>query len=177
MDLITAYIGLGSNLGDNKANLLAAWQRLGELEGVYLKKISSPYMTAPVDMTSQHWFANAVGELEVTISSPELLLSLHEVEQSLGRKRSHKSFGYEDRTIDLDILYYGEEVIDMAELTVPHPRIKERLFVLVPLAEIAPDFCDTITGERIDILKKRLQDRIKNAEKKQQELIRSSWDS
>lgn len=130
-----AFIGLGSNLGDGQANLLAAWQRLGQVAGISLIRLSSPYRTAPVGLATEHWFTNAVGEIGTDLSPTELLAAMFAIETGLGRDRTLTR----DRPVDLDLLYYGDVMIDSPTLTVPHPQIAERLFVLAPLAEVAPE--------------------------------------
>lgn len=172
---VKAYIGLGSNLGDSKTLLQEAWQALGNVDGIVVDGLSSPYMTAPVDMTSQHWFTNAVGRLQVTLSPLELLHVLLAVEASFGRKRSEKKFGYQDRSLDLDLLYYGDIVMDSPELTLPHPRIGDRLFVLVPLAELEPDFRDTLSKKTVNEMEARLRERIDSTTNKKQEIIHGQW--
>lgn len=169
---------MGSNLGDGKAILQGAWQALGEVGGIVLDGLSGPYMTAPVGMTSQHWFTNAVGRLQVSLSALELLDALLAVEKSFGRLRSENVFGYQDRSLDLDMLYYGDLVMDRPELILPHPRIAERLFVLVPFAELEADFKDSLSGRTIADLLARLQgDMAKVAEgTRKQEIVSGSWD-
>lgn len=173
--VVQAYVGLGSNLGDGKAILQNSWQALGEAEGITLKKISSPYMTAPVDMTSHHWFTNSVGLAEVTLTPLELLQCLLAVEAQFGRTRKNKNFGYEDRSLDLDLLYYGDTVMDSPELILPHPRIAERLFVLVPLAELAPEREDCVNGRTVSTMVAELEARMAATAKKKQEIIKGSW--
>jgi len=174
-EAIRAYVGMGSNLGDGQALLQGAWQALGEVDGIVLAGLSSPYTTAPVDMTSQHWFTNAVGRLEVRLSPLELLDVLLGVEAAFGRTRREKSFGYQDRSLDLDLLYYGDVVMDRPELILPHPRIADRLFVLAPFAELEPDFVDSRSKETIATLKRRLATRMAEATSKNQEIIRGVW--
>lgn len=174
-DAVKAFIGLGSNLGDSKSLLQAAWQALGNAPGIVLDGLSSPYMTAPVDMTSQHWFTNAVGRLSVTLSPLELLNTLLAVEASFGRTRSEKNFGYQDRSLDLDLLYYGQLVMDTPELTLPHPRIGDRLFVLVPFTELEPDFRDSHSDDTVSSMKLRLDERLGSTKNKKQEIIRGTW--
>ena len=137
-----AFIGLGSNLGDGQANLLAAWQRLGEVAEISLNRLSSPYRTEPVGMDTEHWFTNAVGEICTSLSPTELLAAMLAIEAELGRDRTLT----QDRPVDLDLLYYGKMMIDSQTLTVPHPQIAHRLFVLAPLAEIAPEHLHPILG-------------------------------
>ncbi len=130
-----AFIGLGSNLGNGRGNLLSAWKELGKIEGLTCLVLSSPYLTEPMGVETAHWFTNAVGVLESRLEAEKLLETLLEIEKSLGRDRS---LGI-DRTIDLDLLYYDDLVVSSATLTLPHPEIEKRLFVLAPLVEIAPD--------------------------------------
>ncbi len=130
-----AFIGFGSNLGDGRENILEAWSRLGVLPGVETEKLSAPYMTAPIGMVSDNIFTNAVGRITTTLSCGELLDNLLRLEKSLGRDRA----GGPDRTIDLDLLYYDETVLSIEGLSVPHPEIQNRLFVLLPMNELAPE--------------------------------------
>ncbi len=133
--MIQAYIGLGSNLGDGRENLCKAWQQLGNIPGIILGEISRPFDSKPLDMESEHRFTNAVGCLQTDLLPQELLSQLLEVEKKLGRDRSKGK----DRTVDLDLLLYGERILEMPGLTVPHPEMVNRLFVLAPLAELAPE--------------------------------------
>lgn len=137
-----AFIGLGSNLGDGQSNLLGAWQRLGEVAGVIPTRLSSPYRTEPVGLDTDHWFINAVGEIFTTLSPTELLAAMLAIETDLGRDRALT----QDRPVDLDLLYYGDLMIQSQALTVPHPRIAHRLFVLAPLAELAPEHLHPTLG-------------------------------
>jgi 2-amino-4-hydroxy-6-hydroxymethyldihydropteridine diphosphokinase len=129
-----AYIGLGANLGDREENLRAALERLTELGPL---RVSSFRETDPVGVTDQPRFVNAVAELETDLGARDLLERLLEIERELGRHRSREE-RWGPRTIDLDLLLYGDEVIDEPGLTVPHPRLAERRFVLEPLHELAP---------------------------------------
>jgi 2-amino-4-hydroxy-6-hydroxymethyldihydropteridine diphosphokinase len=130
-----AYIGLGSNLGDREKNLRAALERLAELGRV---RTSSLRETDPVGVTDQPRFLNAVAELETDLSPQELLARLLEIEHELGRDRARER-RWGPRTIDLDLLLYGDEALDEPGLTVPHPRLAERRFALEPLHELAPE--------------------------------------
>jgi 2-amino-4-hydroxy-6-hydroxymethyldihydropteridine diphosphokinase len=130
-----AYIGLGANLGDREANLRAAVGRLDDLGPL---RVSSFRETDPVGVTEQPRFVNAVAELETDLGASALLEQLLEIERELGRDRS-RGERWGPRTIDLDLLLYGNEVIDEPGLTVPHPRLAGRRFVLEPLHELAPD--------------------------------------
>lgn len=173
--MVKAFIGMGSNLGDGKTLLQGAWRDLGHVDGIILDGLSSPYMTAPVDMTSQHWFTNAVGRLQVSLSPLELLKVMLAVEASFGRIRDEKVFGHQDRSLDLDLLYYGKVIMDSPELTLPHPRIADRLFVLVPFAELEPDFKDSLSEKTIASMESRLRDDMVPANNKKQEIIRGTW--
>jgi 2-amino-4-hydroxy-6-hydroxymethyldihydropteridine diphosphokinase len=137
---ISAFIGLGSNLGNGITILKTAWDRIGEIEGVSLTALSHPYLTAPVDMESNNWFTNAVGMLQTTLTAQQLLGYLHHIEAVFGRKRASATTGYQDRSLDLDILCISETIVDTPELVLPHPRLGQRLFVLAPFAEIAPEY-------------------------------------
>lgn len=171
----TAYIGMGSNLGDGKSILTDSWEALGQIDGIVPELISSPYMTAPVDMTSQHWFTNAVGRLRVSLEPLELLQALLGVEAAFGRVRDEMAFGHQDRSLDLDLLFLGELKMDIPELILPHPHYRDRLFVLAPLAEIAPDFVDFSTGQNITVMIESLKARLGSAFQKEQEIISGSW--
>ena len=129
------YIALGANIGDRAGQLSAAIDEM-ERTGLHVTKQSSVYETAPVGYTEQPSFFNMVVEVESRQSSDELLNTLQQIEQRLGRERLFKNG---PRTIDLDILFYNGEDIQSEHLTVPHPRMQERAFVLAPLAEIAPE--------------------------------------
>lgn len=175
MDKIRVYIGLGSNLGDGPSILQDGWRMLGEAEGVELVDLSSPYKSAPVEMSSQHWFTNGVGRIETVLPPLALLEELFRVEAAFGRKRTSGSFGYQDRPLDLDMLYYGEIILDEPELILPHPRIRERLFVLSPLAELDPGFIDPLSGETAAAMEIRLKEKISGNRMKNQEIIRGKW--
>lgn len=130
-----AFIGLGSNLGQGRENLLLAWEKLGTVKGLVCLSLSSPYLTEPVGVATSNWFTNAVGVLESRLSPEKLLACLLDLEKKMGRDRA---LGI-DRTIDLDLLFYDDLVVSSALLTLPHPEIASRLFVLAPLSEVAPD--------------------------------------
>ena len=132
-----AYVGLGSNLGEREATLREALSRLGELEGVAVVAVSTFRETDPVGNVDQPRFVNAAAELETSLGARELLDRLLEVERSLGRDRSSEA-RWGPRTVDLDLLLYGDETIGDPGLEVPHPRLAERAFVLEPLLELDP---------------------------------------
>ena len=131
-----AYVALGANLGDPTATLVAAIGALAEIEKTRLIAQSSLYRTAPVGLRNQPDFINAVAALDTELAPLGLLEALFAIEAGFGRSRSVPNA---PRTLDLDLLLYGETVLETAQLTLPHPRMHERAFVLAPLAEIAPD--------------------------------------
>lgn len=131
-----AYIALGANLGDPLRTVRAAITALQEMPNARFIAGSSLYRTAPVGLKHQPDFINAVVELETALAPAELLTRLFAIEAAFGRVRSIRNA---PRTLDLDLLLYGDQILDLPELTLPHPRMTERAFVLAPLAEIAPD--------------------------------------
>ncbi|MDA8337569.1 MAG: 2-amino-4-hydroxy-6-hydroxymethyldihydropteridine diphosphokinase [Peptococcaceae bacterium] len=133
---VTAYIGLGTNLGDTRANLRQALESLRAKPGIEVRRVASFYRTEPQGYPDQDWFLNTVAGVETGLRPLGLLSALQGVEAALGRVRSLR---WGPRVIDLDLLLYGEERINSPVLTVPHPRLMERAFVLVPLAELEPD--------------------------------------
>jgi GTP cyclohydrolase-4 len=142
--MATAYLGLGSNLGDRKQNLS---QALGLLSThVMIEKASSVYETEPVGYKDQPLFLNAVCRISTELNPKQLLRLAKKIEAKLGRK---PGFPNAPRPIDIDILLYDNEVFSNNELTVPHTRLAERAFVLVPLAEIAPDLVHPGGGKTI----------------------------
>ena len=128
------YLSLGSNMGDRAANIARAREGLGK-RGIRIARSSSLYETEPVELREQEWFLNSVIEAETELGPVELLAAALAVERSLGRERCVPKG---PRIIDIDILLYGEALVHTPELDVPHPRMAERRFVLVPFAEIAP---------------------------------------
>jgi len=128
------YLSLGSNLGDREAQLREAQRRLRVLGNV--QYVSSNYETEPVEFTDQPWFLNCVLALQTALTPAELMKSILGIEEEMGRKRMQKKG---PRSIDIDILLFGDRIVDTADLTIPHPAMHERRFVLEPLAEIAPE--------------------------------------
>lgn len=131
------WIGLGSNLGDGRQHIAAAVTRLGELPDTELLQCSSCYRSPPWGFTAQRNFTNAVALLASKLEPGEMLDCLQAVETVLGREPGGRRWG--PRTIDLDLLLAGDRIVHRAGLDVPHPRMHRRAFVLVPLAELAPD--------------------------------------
>lgn len=131
----TAYLSLGSNLGDREANLREAIARLGELGAV--SKVSALYETEPVEVSGQQpWFLNCAAAVETELTPLEFLQRLLAIELAMGRERTEPKG---PRTIDMDIIFFGDEVLDTKELSLPHPAMQHRRFVLEPLAEIASE--------------------------------------
>jgi 2-amino-4-hydroxy-6-hydroxymethyldihydropteridine diphosphokinase len=156
---VTAYIGLGANLGDARATLADALRRLALLPATQLIVSSSVYRSAPIDSSGPDYL-NAVAELATSLPAHALLAALQAIELAHGRERPYRNA---PRTLDLDLLLYGSATIESPTLTVPHPRLHERAFVLHPLAEIAPllaipgqgrigDWLPRVAGQRIDRL-------------------------
>jgi len=133
-----AYIAIGSNLGDRKANHIEAIDRIGKLPETRIVKQSSLYESEPLS-DDKNWYVNAVIEVETEYSAPELLKKLLAIEETMGRKRI-KGKRWGSRIIDLDIAFFNSEIIDKRNLKVPHPEVQNRKFVLAPMSELAPQF-------------------------------------
>ncbi|QOC23278.1 2-amino-4-hydroxy-6-hydroxymethyldihydropteridine diphosphokinase [Wenzhouxiangella sp. AB-CW3] len=150
-----SWIGLGANLGQPEENLAAALERLHRSERVWVAEVSPAWWTPPWGVQDQPWYLNAVAALDTSLDARALLDLLLAVEAELGRRRDGQRWGA--RAIDLDLLLHGDHVIDETDLTVPHPRIPERAFVLVPLHAVAPTL--TVPGHgRVDELLMALDD-------------------
>jgi 2-amino-4-hydroxy-6-hydroxymethyldihydropteridine diphosphokinase len=134
MTQVTAYIGIGSNLGDAKANVLQALRELDQLASTRLVAQSSLFSTAPIESSGDDYI-NAVAAISTSLPAEELLQALLAAEQVHGRERPYFNA---PRTLDLDLLLYGDAVINSDTLTVPHPRMTQRAFVLIPLLQIDP---------------------------------------
>jgi 2-amino-4-hydroxy-6-hydroxymethyldihydropteridine diphosphokinase len=149
---VVAYIALGSNLGDREEWIRRAVDLLRRTPGVRVVAVSGLLDTAPVGLSEADAprFLNGAARLETELAAPDLLRRLREIERELGRMPGPVSGGGpRSRTIDLDLLLYGQAILASAELTVPHPRMHEREFVLVPLMEIAPGFTHPVLGKTI----------------------------
>lgn len=131
-----AYVGLGANIGDPRGQLLAAFEDLDRLPGTRVRARSSLYRSAPVGYADQPDFLNAVAEIDTALEPEALLAALQAIEARHGRERAFRNA---PRTLDLDLLLYGSRAAASERLTLPHPRMHDRSFVLQPLAEIAPD--------------------------------------
>lgn len=152
-----ALIGLGGNMGDPVAHIREAVRRLEEHPDVRVLRCSSLYRTEPQGRQDQNWFVNGVLLCETTLEPEQLLAVLQDIEKSCGRSRGER---WGPRTLDLDLLCFGEVILDTGHLILPHPRLHERRFVLVPLLEIAPhwrhpvllrtgrEMLDALGGER-----------------------------
>ena len=149
-----AYLGLVTNVGNKRRNMITAAALLAERVGDILA-LSGFYETEPWGFESENFFLNAAVKLKTSFSPLEVLQITQQIEKELGR--TEKSNGvYHDRIIDIDILLYGDEVLQIPELTLPHPLMHERKFVMDPLAEIAPFVVHPVLKERIIDLKERL---------------------
>jgi 2-amino-4-hydroxy-6-hydroxymethyldihydropteridine diphosphokinase len=149
--VIRAYVGLGANLGDRERTLREAVEALGAEKGIEVVSVSTLRDTEPVGVGEQPRFLNGAAELETTLTARELLDRLLAVEQRFGRVRISGEHG--PRTLDLDLLLYGDEAIDEPGLTVPHPRLHERRFVLEPLSELAPGLVVPGRGDMESLLR------------------------
>lgn len=152
-DPVHAWVGLGANLGDARATVEAALAALDGLPGTRLAARSSLYRTAPWEASGPDFF-NAVAEVETRLTAPDLLRALRDLEHAAGRERPYVNA---PRTLDLDLLLYGNATVSSAFLTVPHPRMWQRAFVLLPLAETAPALVpavalDAVAGQAIERL-------------------------
>lgn len=131
------YIALGSNVGDRVQNLRTALDHMKKSKGLKVLQVSSFYRTEPMGYEDQDWFINAAAECSTSLLPLQLMYLLQSIEEKMER---HTPFKWGPRSIDLDILFFGNRIIDEPELTVPHPLLEQRRFVLEPLAELAPDF-------------------------------------
>lgn len=150
---VVATVGLGANLGDPQAALAGAIASIAALEGVKLVAQSSFYRSAPIDSSGPD-YVNAVVQLQTNLIAPELLAQLQTIEQGAGRERPYRNA---PRTLDLDLLLFGDASIQSPSLTLPHPRMWQRAFVLLPLAEIAPAL---VSAALLDSVKDQILERV-----------------
>ena len=143
---VIAYLSLGSNVGDRLENLRKAFRPLCQA-GIALRRTSSVYETEPVDNPDQGWFLNCVAEIATTLEPLPLLRKLQQIEAQLGRERT---VAKGPRTLDIDILVYGDLVLESEDLTLPHPRMLQRRFVLEPLRELAPTLLIPGAGNNVE---------------------------
>ncbi len=147
------YLGLGSNMGQRQENIHQAVEEIQRIQGMDVKQLSKIIETKPMGGPPQNKFLNSVLEGEFTGSPQQLLSEIHRIEQHLGRIRTIR---WGPRTIDIDILFFGSRTIHTPDLTIPHPRLQERGFVLQPLVEIAPGVIDPISGRTAAQMLERL---------------------
>ncbi|MFS8254249.1 2-amino-4-hydroxy-6-hydroxymethyldihydropteridine diphosphokinase [Staphylococcus hominis] len=144
--MVQAYLGLGSNIGDRKQQLLKAIDLIGNIKSIKVTKQSSIYETAPIGYTDQPNFLNLCLEIETELSPQQLLKHCLDIEQQLHRVREIR---WGPRTLDIDILLYSDNIIETDNLSIPHPRMQERAFVLIPLNDIASDKKDPRLNQKI----------------------------
>lgn len=154
-DGVICFLGVGSNIGDAAANCAAAERRISDIGGVGVLRRSSLYRTQPVGLEEQDWFVNGAIEIRSALELRSLMDAILDVEKEMGRVRNEK---WGPRIIDIDILFYGQVVIDEEGLVVPHPRLHKRRFVLVPLDEIASHVIHPAFGVSVGGLLDRLDD-------------------
>jgi len=153
--MVTSFLGLGTNIGDRKANLSKAMKSIAELE-VDIISVSRVYKSEPWGYKSENDFYNQVIEINTGIDAFDLLDRAQLTEKKLGRKKTIKP--YSDRIIDIDILFYGNSIISSKPLIIPHPLLHKRRFVLEPMAEIAPGFLHPVFGKTITELLQECDD-------------------
>ena len=151
-----AYIGIGSNLGDRKANILEAVDRVGKLPATRIVRASSLYESEPLG-DAKTWFVNSVIELETEFPPDQLLKRTKAIEKAMGRKRV-KGKRWGSRVIDLDILLCDQEIVETRSLKIPHPEMHKRRFVLLPLAELAPQVVHPHLGQSVSALLATVRD-------------------
>lgn len=166
------YLSLGANLGDPMAQIRQALQLL-QVAGCEVLRVSSLYKTAPVDVLDQPWFVNCAAECETNLSPSALLHVAKAIERSMGRIRRKMAHG--PREIDIDILYYGKIIVERPSLSIPHPRIERRRFVLVPFDELAPDFKHPMTNKTASVMLRETADRSKVIRLKKQIQLSGTW--
>ncbi len=154
--LAKAYVCLGSNLGDRLQYLKRAIKKIEESNKISIKKISSVYESEPMGYENQRWFLNLVLEVKTSLDPFPLLEHLLAIEDQMGRKREEKCG---PRNIDIDLLLYDKRIVDSNRLTIPHPRMHQRRFVLIPLAQIAPRLLHPVLKKSVDELLENCEDK------------------
>lgn len=149
------YLGLGTNVGDKESNLRLAVQQIEKRIGG-IHSLSSFYQTDPWGFISEHTFLNAVVHIDTVFSPEEVLQITQDIERNMGRKIKSSAGVYTDRIIDIDILFYGEEIISLPYLQIPHSLLHERMFVLEPLCEIAPNLIHPTLKKSVSEIKNTL---------------------
>ena len=152
--MVDAFVALGSNVGDRRGNLRKALDALGERNSIL--KVSSFYETEPMYIEAQPWFLNCVAKIRTELTPESLFGLVKSIERKMGRNPVNGQQRYGPRVIDIDILFYGDLMIYTNELEIPHPRIQERLFVLVPLVEIEPELVHPKLNRSVSHLLKEL---------------------
>ena len=152
----TAYIGVGSNIGDKADNCQKGIAMIDGCEGCVVDARSPLYETEPIHLERQDWFVNGVAKISTDLEPEHLLAQLKAIEHSMGRRPGEAMFG--PRTLDLDILFYDDRVLRTTLLEIPHPRLHQRRFVLRPLCNIAPDLAHPVLGQTIRSLLSDLKD-------------------
>lgn len=156
MRSVISFLGIGSNLSTPVNNCLRAIESISSIKGINVIQWSSLYRTEPVGFSKQEWFVNGVVKVSTILSPHSLLRALQEIEYSMGRRRTAK---WGPRTIDIDILFYGNDIVKDDKLTIPHPEVDKRRFVITPLCEIAPYFIHPVLGASVRELLNRLMDK------------------
>jgi 2-amino-4-hydroxy-6-hydroxymethyldihydropteridine diphosphokinase len=151
---VKVYLGFGSNLGEREQNIKAALRAIDEEKDICLHKVSSVHETEPEYVREQPKFMNCVAEGETSLSPGRLLGCLKRIEKRLGRTGGER---WGPRIIDIDILLYNDFIVDEPGLRIPHPRLRERVFVLLPLTEIAPGLRDPVSGQTVGELLRQLR--------------------
>jgi 2-amino-4-hydroxy-6-hydroxymethyldihydropteridine diphosphokinase len=144
LSLTPVYLSIGANKGNKIANIGRAIKHLGETEGIFVAALSKFYKTAPQNYTDQDWFVNAAIRINTAYAPEQLLAVLQTIEKE--QDRDGKDFRFGPRRIDLDIIFYGQRVVNTATLVIPHPRMHERLFVLKPLCDIDNNLVHPVNG-------------------------------
>ena len=150
------YLSLGSNKGDRIGYVQQSTSLLAAVDGISLVRTSAFYETEPWNMNSETWFVNAIVEIKTKLSAHELLTECQRIEKQLGRVRDNNE-NYTDRTIDIDILFFGKEIINDDDLVIPHKYLHLRAFTLVPMLELSPEFVHPVLHKSVSELNNDLE--------------------